>query len=159
MRRACLGPLLLLALVASAAFAALAAGAGARWASGDARSITPSARVNSATPSARANSTPPLAAVAASSHLQVIQIEYRLILSRGTVKAGAVSLEAIDRGADPHNMRLRAGAWGAEINTPELVPQQRWDGVVRLKPGIYELWCSLPEHAKLGMHATLRVVR
>ena len=36
---------------------------------------------------------------------------------------------------------------------------QRWNGVVRLKPGVYHLWCSLPEHARLGMHTTLRVVR
>jgi hypothetical protein len=132
MRRACLGALLLLALVASAA---LAAGAGAR--------PVPTLR----------------AATAAGSHLQVIQVEYRLILSRGTVKAGPVSLEALDRGMDPHDLRLREGAAGAETNTPELTPQQRWDGVVRLKPGIYQLWCSLPEHAKRGMHATLRVVR
>jgi hypothetical protein len=133
MRRACFGPLLLLALIT---WAVLAAGAGARSA-----------------PALRA------ATAAAGSHLQVIQVEYRLILSRGTVKAGRVSLEAIDRGMDPHDLRLRAGAWGVETVTPELTPQRRWDGVVRLKPGIYQLWCSLPEHAKRGMHATLRVVR
>jgi hypothetical protein len=132
MRRACFGPPLLLALVA---LGALAAGAGARPAS------------------------PLRAAAAAGSHLQVIQVEYRLILSRGTVKAGPVSLEEIDRGMDPHDLRLRAGSYGADILTPQLTPQQRWDGVVRLKPGIYQLWCSLPEHAKRGMHATLRVVR
>jgi hypothetical protein len=132
MRRTCLGSLLLLTLVA---LAALAAGAGARRA----RSFR--------------------AAAAAGSHVQVIQVEYRLILSRGTVKAGPVSLEAIDRGMDPHDLRLRPGSWGGDIRTPQLTPQQRWDGVVRLKPGIYQLWCSLPEHAKRGMHATLRVVR
>jgi hypothetical protein len=132
MRRASLGPLLLLALLT---WAVLAAGAGARPA-----------------PALRA-------ATAAGSHLQVIQVEYRLILSRGIVKAGPVSLEAIDRGMDPHDLRLRVGAWGVETVTPELTPQRRWDGVVRLKPGIYQLWCSLPEHAKRGMHATLRVVR
>jgi hypothetical protein len=125
----------LLALLTVLVFAALAAVAGAR------------------------SHPEPRAAAAAGSHLQVIQVEYRLILSRGTVKAGPVSLEAIDRGMDPHDLRLRAGASGADINTPELIPQQRWDGVVHLKPGIYDLWCSLPEHAKLGMHATLRVVR
>jgi hypothetical protein len=139
MRRACLGSLLLLTLVA---LAALAAGAGAR----PARSFRAAAAAGSAV-------------AAAGSHLQVIQVEYRLILSRGTVKAGPVSLEAIDRGMDPHDPRLRQGAWGADIRTPELTPQQRWDAVVRLKPGIYQLWCSLPEHAKRGMHATLRVVR
>jgi hypothetical protein len=98
-------------------------------------------------------------AVAASSHLQVIQVEYRLILSRGVVKAGPVSLEAIDRGMDPHDLRLVALGSRGEVTTPELTPGRRWDGVVRMKPGIYRLWCSLPEHAKLGMQATLRVVR
>jgi uncharacterized cupredoxin-like copper-binding protein len=101
----------------------------------------------------------PRALASAGSHLQVIQVEYRLILSRGTVKAGLVNLEAIDRGNDPHDMRLRSSASGVEVRTPELTPQQRWDGVVRLEPGTYQLWCTLPEHAKLGMHATLRVVR
>lgn len=132
MRRASRASSVPLALVA---FAALAAVAGAR------------------------SSSELRAATAAGSHLQVIQVEYRLILSRGTVKAGPVSLEAIDRGMDPHDLRLRALASRVDILTPELAPQQRWDGVVRLKPGIYELWCSLPEHAKLGMRATLRVVR
>jgi uncharacterized cupredoxin-like copper-binding protein len=46
-----------------------------------------------------------------------------------------------------------------EIAAPELRPGQRWDGVVHLKPGTYRLWCTLPEHARLGMHATLTVVR
>jgi hypothetical protein len=95
---------------------------------------------------------------AASSHLQVIQVEYRLMLSRGTVKAGRVGLEAIDRGMDPHDLRLRRVASRREIVVPELMPQHLWDGVVYLKPGIYDLWCSLPGHARLGMHATLRVV-
>jgi hypothetical protein len=95
----------------------------------------------------------------ASSHLQVIQVEYRLTLSRGTVRAGPVSLEAIDRGMDPHDLRLRRVATRRELAVPQLMPQGRWDGVVHLAPGIYNLWCSLPEHARLGMHATLRVVR
>jgi uncharacterized cupredoxin-like copper-binding protein len=99
------------------------------------------------------------AAAATSSRLQVIELEYRLTLSRGTVKAGPVSLEAIDRGMDPHDLRLRKVATQREIAVPELTSRQRWDGVVRLTPGIYDLWCSLPEHAKLGMHARLKVVR
>jgi hypothetical protein len=99
------------------------------------------------------------AGAAASSHLQIIQVEYRLTLSRATVTAGPVSLEAIDRGMDPHDLRLRRIATQREIVVPQLVPRERWDGVVHLAPGVYNLWCSLPEHAKLGMRATLRVVR
>jgi uncharacterized cupredoxin-like copper-binding protein len=109
---------------------------------------------------ARARSSSELRAGATtSSHLQVTQVEYRLILSRGVVKEGPVDLEAIDRGMDPHDLRLRALASTHELAAPELAPGQRWDGVVYLEPGVYHLWCSLPEHAKLGMHATLRVVR
>ena len=92
-------------------------------------------------------------------HLQVTEIEYRLILSRGVVKTGPVNLEAIDAGMDPHDLRLRHSGSGPELGAPELTSRKRWDGVVNLKPGVYHLWCSLPEHAKLGMHATLRVVR
>jgi hypothetical protein len=105
------------------------------------------------------SSSEPAAAAAARSSLQVIQVEYRLTLSRATIRAGAVSLEAIDRGMDPHDVRLRRVTSQREIALPQLTPRQRWDGVVHLTPGIYKLWCSLPEHAKLGMHATLRVVR
>jgi hypothetical protein len=101
----------------------------------------------------------PHAGAAAGSRLQVIEVEYRLTLSRGTVKAGAVSLEAIDRGMDPHDLRLRRLATRRETAVPQLTSGKRWDGVLHLAPGTYNLWCSLPEHAKLGMHATLRVVR
>jgi hypothetical protein len=93
-----------------------------------------------------------------SSHLQVMQIEYRLILSRGVVKAGPLNLQAIDAGMDPHDLRLRRESSKQEITTPELTPGKRWDTVVDLRPGTYKLWCSLPEHAKLGMRATLRVL-
>jgi hypothetical protein len=111
------------------------------------------------TASAPAHPSQPRASSAAGSRLQVTEVEYRLLLSRGAVKAGAVSLEAIDRGMDPHDLRLRAVVSKGEIAAPELRPGQRWDGVVHLKPGTYRLWCTLPEHARLGMHATLTVVR
>jgi hypothetical protein len=99
------------------------------------------------------------AAAAARSHLQVTEIEYRLLLSRGVVHAGPLDLEALDRGMDPHDLHLRPLGSEKQTAVPELTPGQRWDGVVDLKPGTYYLWCSLPEHARLGMHATLRVVR
>jgi hypothetical protein len=99
------------------------------------------------------------AASAAGSHLRVTEVEYRLLLSRGIIKAGPVNLETIDRGLDPHDLRLRALASGGEIAAPQLEPGQHWKAVVDLKPGIYRLWCSLPEHARLGMHTTLTVVR
>jgi hypothetical protein len=100
----------------------------------------------------------PAAASAARAHLQVIEIEYRLILSRGVVKAGPVSLEALNRGMDPHDMRLRQIGGSLGVAAPQLSSGGRWDDVVNLRPGLYHLWCSLPQHERLGMHATLRVV-
>jgi hypothetical protein len=110
---------------------------------------------------ARAHNTnsEPRASDTISAHLRVTEVEYRLILSRGVVKAGALDLEAIDGGMDPHNLRLHHINAKQEMAAPELTSGRRWNGVVYLKPGLYHLWCSLPEHATLGMHATLRVVR
>jgi hypothetical protein len=89
----------------------------------------------------------------------VTEVEYRLRLSSAVIKAGPVSLEAIDSGLDPHDLRLRAAGSTQQIDSPLLTPGHRWADVVNLRPGVYSLWCSLPEHARLGMHATLRVVR
>jgi hypothetical protein len=104
---------------------------------------------------------PPQAAAASvtPARLQVIQIEYRLLLSRGAVKAGPLMLQALDRGTDPHDLRLRAVGSRREIVAPQLTPGQRWNGTLNLTPGVYRLWCSLPEHAGRGMRATLTVVR
>jgi hypothetical protein len=96
---------------------------------------------------------------AAGRNLQVTLVEYRLMLSEAVVKAGPVDLEAIDAGMDPHDLRLRHGRSASYTAEPQLESGQRWDGVVVLKPGRYHLWCSLAGHWKLGMHATLRVVR
>ena len=93
------------------------------------------------------------------SHLQVTQLEYRLVLSRGSIRAGTLDLEELDGGADPHDLRMRRVRGGPTVYGRLLNPGRRWDTVVHLSPGTYRLWCSLPEHARLGMHAVLRVTR
>jgi hypothetical protein len=95
----------------------------------------------------------------ASTRFQVTQVEYRLLLSHSVITAGPVDLAEIDRGHEQHDLRLRSESGGGEIRGKLLRPGSRWEGTVYLKPGTYKLWCSLPEHAKYGMHATLRVIR
>ncbi len=109
--------------------------------------------------SPEAHSTVAARSAALPSHLQVTQLEYRLVLSRGAIRAGTLNLEELDGGADPHDLRLRREGGGSTIYGRLLNPGRRWDAVVHLAPGTYRLWCSLPEHAKLGMHAVLRVTR
>ncbi len=101
---------------------------------------------------------PVSASASARAHLQVIEIEYRLILSRGVVKAGPLNLEALNRGMDQHDLRVARIGSGVQVAAPLLSSGARWDDVVNLRPGIYRLWCSLPQHARLGMRATLRVI-
>jgi hypothetical protein len=140
-RRAGGTPLLLIALLLSSGICLAAAGA------------------TSAGAEHRRSQAGPRGRAAASSHLQVTQVEYRIALSTTTVKAGAVNLLQLDRGSEPHDLRLRREGSGAVINGRLLMPGKRWEGVVELAPGVYRLWCSLPEHAARGMHTTLRVVR
>lgn len=102
----------------------------------------------------------PVARVSSASRLEVTQVEYRLELSQTVVRAGPVDLGEIDAGKQEHDLRLRPlSTSGATIYGKRLRPGTRWSGVVNLKPGVYKLWCSLPEHEKLGMHTTLRVIR
>ncbi|HEX4467220.1 MAG TPA: hypothetical protein VH025_08525 [Solirubrobacteraceae bacterium] len=95
---------------------------------------------------------------AAITRLQVVEVEYSLGLSVTTVHAGLVDLEAVDRGRDAHDLRLAANGFHREVSGPKLTPGRHWGTAVHLRAGTYRLWCTLPKHARLGMHATLRVI-
>jgi Copper binding proteins, plastocyanin/azurin family len=97
------------------------------------------------------------ARAASGSQLQVTQVEYRLRLSSTTVRAGAFDLTELDAGREFHDLRLRRSSGGPTLDGRLLAPGHRWSTTVHLSPGVYTLWCSLPEHARLGMHTTLRV--
>jgi plastocyanin len=97
------------------------------------------------------------ARAASASQLQVTQVEYRLRLSSTTVRAGTFDLTEIDAGREFHDLRLRRNGAATTLDGRLLAPGHRWSTTVRLSPGVYTLWCSLPEHARLGMRTTLRV--
>ena len=83
--------------------------------------------------------------------------EYRFTLSRTVLKAGPAIIQLADRGEDPHDLRLvRIGSRRA-AKIPQVVPGGvgEWRG--RLARGRYRLSCTLPGHARLGMHAVITV--
>jgi uncharacterized cupredoxin-like copper-binding protein len=43
------------------------------------------------------------------------------------------------------------------VHFKQLDPKGRSERTLKLKPGRYALWCSLPGHKLKGMHATLLV--
>jgi plastocyanin len=89
--------------------------------------------------------------------VQVTAVEYSFTLSRTTVPAGKVILELVNHGQDEHNLNAGLAEQppaGSLANTPAGAVK---DQTVELRPGTYTLFCSLPEHAKKGMKATLVV--
>jgi hypothetical protein len=101
---------------------------------------------------------------AAPSRLLVGADEYFLTLSRRTLARGTALIQFVNRGEDPHDLRLRrfrrAGRPAAgPAGLPETPPGQLRELETRLAPGRYRLWCSIPGHRRLGMRAVLRVSR
>jgi hypothetical protein len=87
--------------------------------------------------------------------------EYSLLLSRRAVKSGPAVIQFLNRGQDPHDLRLRriGRTTGYAASAPEIRPGKLVELDARLRPGRYRLWCSLPGHRKLGMRAVLSVKR
>jgi plastocyanin len=84
--------------------------------------------------------------------------EFYYVLSRPSVKPGAVTIELNNQGEDPHNLNLlREGDSGEPLQTPETDSLERSVASFDLPAGKYKLWCSLPEHEEQGMTATLQV--
>jgi hypothetical protein len=92
------------------------------------------------------------------SRLGVQSFEFHYILSRPSVRAGDLILELSNRGEDDHNLNLgRVGSDQPIARFPDTGSGQRVSERIALEPGVYDLWCSLPQHAELGMRSTLTV--
>jgi plastocyanin len=102
------------------------------------------------------------AAARAPARMLVIAQEWSLTLSRGSVPAGALTVQLYDRGQDAHNLNIRrVGSRRRMVGRTQKLSLTQSGGLTqaawRLAPGRYELYCSLPQHAKLGMRAFLTV--
>ena len=94
------------------------------------------------------------------SYVQVVEKEYSLVLSRQSVRSGSVTLETINFGMDAHNLAVRKNTKGAPtIRFRKLFHGAHADRTLKLAPGRYTLWCTLSDHRKRGMIATLVVAR
>lgn len=92
--------------------------------------------------------------------VQVTSSEFEYVLSRTKVRQGRVILELVNLGEDPHDLTVRRVARGARTYTiRQLLPGRDASMSFRLYPGTYRLWCTIGDHSKLGMRATLTVTR
>ena len=101
----------------------------------------------------------------APANLMIDAQEWSLWPSRGTVPAGTVLVQLWNRGQDMHDAWIRRLNTAGQMVGPVLgrvkvtMPGHLSEATWRLKAGRYELFCSMPGHMMLGMHAKLTVTR
>jgi plastocyanin len=86
---------------------------------------------------------------------------YTALLSRASVSAGAVVVQLVNKGEDPHNLRVvPTDHAGAAVDFPDTGPGQNATRTLTLTAGTYRVFCTLTtpvNHEAAGMHATLTV--
>jgi plastocyanin len=90
-------------------------------------------------------------------HVQVTAVEYSFTLSRETVPAGKVIFEFVNNGQDEHNLNVMSSGGEMASTFADTPSKGVHDQAVEMHAGTYVMFCSLPEHEKKGMKATLVV--
>jgi plastocyanin len=69
--------------------------------------------------------------------------------------AGRIRIVFVNRSSVPHNVNIEQGEH--ELGKTATVTRRTTTLLVRLKPGTYTFYCSVPGHEDAGMHGTLVV--
>jgi plastocyanin len=91
-------------------------------------------------------------------HVQVVAREFSVTPSRKTLAAGRVAVELDNFGQDPHDLRVErqdhpSTGFNFTLAKPGTVSSRK----LNLGPGTWKLYCTLPGHEALGMHALITV--
>jgi plastocyanin len=101
---------------------------------------------------------PPASGSKQPARVQVLAREFSFSLSRNGVRKGDVTIELANFGADPHNLVVKRVKDGTVIGSlGDVLGGSRAELTLNLKPGKYELYCSVANHEALGMQALLKV--
>lgn len=87
--------------------------------------------------------------------VDISETEYKLDPSDPTVKAGSVTFDVSNDGTTTHNLEVEGN--GIEEATDDLDAGAKGQLTVDLKPGTYEIYCSIDGHRDLGMEGDLTV--
>jgi plastocyanin len=98
-------------------------------------------------------------ALVAPARVQVGADEFRYTLSRLSIKAGPAIVQLANFGEDEHDLRLRRAGGTRTYALGKVGPGKVAELEARFLPGRFTLWCSLADHRKRGMSATLVVRR
>jgi uncharacterized cupredoxin-like copper-binding protein len=83
------------------------------------------------------------------------ETEFKIALPKVAVHAGHVTFDVQNDGKIPHDLVVQGN--GVDAKTPLLDAGQSKTLSVDLKPGTYDLYCSVPGHKEAGMDVKLTV--
>jgi uncharacterized cupredoxin-like copper-binding protein len=93
------------------------------------------------------------AAKPAATNVPVSETEFKITLASTNFKAGGITFEAKNDGKIPHDLAIK----GTSDKTKLIQPGGTADLTVTLKPGTYELYCTVPGHEAAGMRLNITV--
>lgn len=113
---------------------------------------TPAAAATTATTSTQPG-TPPAAPGAAATTVKVSETEFKIAPGSTSLKAGKIRFDVKNDGKIPHDLAIK----GMSDATKLIQAGGSATLTVTLKPGKYELYCSVPGHEAAGMKANITV--
>jgi plastocyanin len=87
--------------------------------------------------------------------LTIDESEFKLAPKDANVGSGAVTVTAKNVGTIAHTLEIEGK--GVEKKTANIQPGSSADLKVNLKPGKYEMYCTIPGHKQSGMEGTITV--
>ena len=85
--------------------------------------------------------------------------EFRFAVYRASVPAGGVRFNVTNYGEDGHDLVVLDRRGRRLASSGEVRSGAQASVAVHLAPGTYRLRCDLADHARRGMHTTIRVTR
>jgi len=87
--------------------------------------------------------------------LAVSETEFKIALPKDSLPAGSYDFDVKNDGHIPHDFVVQGN--GVDERTPTIQPGKSETLSVDLKPGTYDVYCSIPGHKQAGMDVKLTV--
>jgi uncharacterized cupredoxin-like copper-binding protein len=87
--------------------------------------------------------------------VRVSEVEFKIKLPQTSIPAGSYTFQVHNDGKVQHDFVIKGA--GVNEKTPTIDPGKSSSLKVDLKPGTYDVFCSIPGHKQLGMDVTLTV--
>jgi len=89
----------------------------------------------------------------AATKVPVSETEFKITLASTNLKAGEITFEAKNDGKIPHDLAIKQTGDKTKLIQPGGTAELK----VTLKPGTYELYCTVPGHEAAGMRVNVTV--